>query len=224
MRLRKSRRRENAGFILPLILGGVWFTLLGFGWVFWRLAFHLGVSPSIEQGPAPPILLTDPERGASATTDVRGNLGPASVVLQNSTVDWLKDRWQAASDMHGTAIRGAHWVHVNLDRPGRVRRFLLDWETAYAEDYSLEGWYHNQRVAVYFDSQEGGSQEMRHSKSFGQSPGVKQNLPLHIIHEITCQAIDTSVKVDEIRLIVRKPFHPSWGVSLWRFQAFGHDV
>lgn len=36
----------------------------------------------------------------SVTCDTRGNLGPCSVVVQASPgSDWLKDRWQAASDM-----------------------------------------------------------------------------------------------------------------------------
>ena len=45
------------------------------------------------------------------TSSTRGNLGPPSVLNQNPPgKDWLKDRWQAASDMHGTAIKGSHWV------------------------------------------------------------------------------------------------------------------
>ena len=30
----------------------------------------------------------------SVTSDVRGNLGPPSVITSESTEDWLKDRWQ----------------------------------------------------------------------------------------------------------------------------------
>ena len=45
--------------------------------------------------------------GATVTTDTRGNLGPGSVITQKvQGNDWLKDRWQAASDMHGSAIAG----------------------------------------------------------------------------------------------------------------------
>jgi hypothetical protein len=47
-------------------------------------------------------------------TDVRGNLGPASVLLDyNHTTDWIHDRWQAASDMHGTNIHGHHSVQLD---------------------------------------------------------------------------------------------------------------
>ena len=35
------------------------------------------------------------------TADVRGNLGPIEVIKQaNPGTNWIKDRWQAASDMH----------------------------------------------------------------------------------------------------------------------------
>ena len=51
-------------------------------------------------------LTRDPR--VSATCDVRGNLGPCSVVVQETPGnDWLRDRWQAASDMGGTAIKRA---------------------------------------------------------------------------------------------------------------------
>ena len=45
-------------------------------------------------------------KGCVARCDVRGNLGECGVIL-NRGDDWLKDRWQAASDMGGTAIPGS---------------------------------------------------------------------------------------------------------------------
>ena len=50
------------------------------------------------------------------TASVRGNLGPASVVTSSRIDDWLKDRWQAAKNMQGTPISGAHWLEVDLER------------------------------------------------------------------------------------------------------------
>jgi hypothetical protein len=92
------------------------------------------------------ILLSTPEF-CRATTDVRGNLGPASVLLSSNNNDWIKDRWQAASDMHGTNIRGSHWVeleffdknHKNTTRTASVviTKVELDWEAAYADSYEL---------------------------------------------------------------------------------------
>ncbi len=104
----------------------------------------------------------------NVTTDVRGNLGPASVLIQNQTTDWIKDRWQAASDMHGTNIHGPHyvqldwsyvWVVVNgqevklrgtvtatdaIPKSGAlnviIRRVVLDWEAAYSDNYDIQIW------------------------------------------------------------------------------------
>ena len=39
-----------------------------------------------------PLLLLS--KNKSVTSDVRGNLGPPSVITSESTEDWLKDRWQ----------------------------------------------------------------------------------------------------------------------------------
>ena len=233
MRIKSNRRKASGGFAsLPsAILVVVGLGIFGFAWFIWKLAMASSVvAPNNNQNvmshsaPPPRVLLTAPERGAGAFTDVRGNLGPGSVILENRTADWLKDRWQAASDMHGTAIKGSHWVRVTLGRVVRVQSFLLDWETAYAEDYRLEGWYHNKSAVTYFDSQQAEYQSLRSSHSFGQSPGVKQKLPLHIVHEIECPAQTTSTLVEELHLFIRKPFHGGWGVSLWRFQAFGYET
>ena len=67
-----------------------------------------------------------------ATTDTRGNLGPAEVLVQsNPGTNWLHDRWQAASDMGGTAIPGHHWVEIDLGRTVTAQEAVLDWEAAY---------------------------------------------------------------------------------------------
>lgn len=79
-------------------------------------------------------------RGVEASCDVRGNLGPCSVILQDPPgTDWLKDRWQAASDMGGTAIPGAHWVIIDFKALVNVYAMVLDWETAFAKDYRIYG-------------------------------------------------------------------------------------
>ena len=104
----------------------------------------------------------------NVTTDVRGNLGPASVLIQNQTTDWIKDRWQAASDMHGTNIHGPHYVQLDwsyvmdvvngqevklrgsvtatdaIPKNGVmnviIRRIVLDWEAAYSDNYDIQIW------------------------------------------------------------------------------------
>lgn len=73
------------------------------------------------------------------TCDVQGNLGPCTVLNQDPPGnDWLVDRWQAASDMAGTAIRGTHWVQLEFDEIITASRIVLDWETSYANAYRLE--------------------------------------------------------------------------------------
>eukprot|EP00578_Thalassiosira_sp_NH16_P030203 CAMPEP_0181076400 /NCGR_PEP_ID=MMETSP1071-20121207/398_1 /TAXON_ID=35127 /ORGANISM="Thalassiosira sp., Strain NH16" /LENGTH=162 /DNA_ID=CAMNT_0023157577 /DNA_START=335 /DNA_END=823 /DNA_ORIENTATION=- len=92
------------------------------------------------------LLSRDPRVAISSST--RGNLGPSGVLNQNPPgADWLKDRWQAASDMGGTAIPGRHWVLLDFtrlleddgDAALRVDKVVLDWETAFAKDYLVQG-------------------------------------------------------------------------------------
>jgi hypothetical protein len=86
----------------------------------------------------PKLLSRSPE--VSASCDARGNLGPCEVIIQSQPgTNWLKDRWQAASDMGGTAIPGHHWVILDFKTPVIISRVQIDWETAYAKDYRLEG-------------------------------------------------------------------------------------
>ena len=127
----------------------------------------------------------------TATADVRGNLGPASVVIQKEPgADWIKDRWQAASNMHGTAIKGAHWVKLDFGRDIVVERVVLDWEAAYANQYKLEG--SNFDISdddgadkwVMFDGTDQSQEYRRTSEESGQSPGVKTKTPLHVVHTI----------------------------------------
>lgn len=76
----------------------------------------------------------------TAECDARGNLGPCSVILQNPPgSNWLTDRWQAASDMGGTAIPGHHWVILDFGRLVDVDKVIIDWETAHADEYRIEG-------------------------------------------------------------------------------------
>jgi hypothetical protein len=176
-------------------------------------------------------LLSLPTSGTRATADVRGNLGPAAVVLTVNGTDWLHDRWQAASDMHGTAIRGSHWLRLDFGRPVRLHRVVLDWETAYAEDYRLQGRRADSssssggsnETILLFDAQRLADVSRRNSHSYGQSPGVKQKLPLHVIHDISIDKLAAVAVVDQVELWIRKPFHEAWGVSLWEFQVHGYE-
>ena len=162
---------------------------------------HVSLSPAVQ--------LLSRRADVEATCDVRGNLGPCRVVIQdNPGKDWLKDRWQAASDMGGTAIPGTHWVQLDFKRIVRVQSVVLDWETAYALDYVLYGRLNeNEEWKMIYD---GGTdieksgyicddlsdfvinvrliwfllhrKGRRRSEKTGQSPGVKSIMPLHVVH------------------------------------------
>jgi len=183
------------------------------------------------------------------TSSVRGNLGSASVLNQSPPgKDWIKDRWQAASDMGGTAIKGSHWVMLDFTDLSEVyiTKIVLDWETAYAKDYIVEGRTTpppKNEVGSMDDGwctlYDGALEEYnkhdsiihRTVEEYGQSPGVKQKLPLHIVH-----TIEWTPKLDEkeatqgnehichkmkyLRVFIRKPAR-GWGVSLWQVDVFG---
>jgi hypothetical protein len=177
------------------------------------------------------VLLTTPDL-CRATADVRGNLGPVGVILNNGT-DWLKDRWQAASDMGGTAIRGSHWIRLDFIRPVVVRSARLDWETAYSDQYELQALrrdpalegvglpdakpstnsYHDQgEESSWMTLFSAPSDRIRVTRT-GRSPGVtKVPMPLHVIHEFD---LPPSVPpTAAVRLLVRGSA-TGWGVSLW---------
>jgi len=153
------------------------------------------------------------------TTDVRGNLGPASVLNQDPPgTDWIKDRWQAASDMHGTAIKGAHWVIMEFPSPITTSHIVLDWEAALSKDYKIEvNSNHDDdddEWTAVFDT----SNDFFDSQEFGQSPGVKTKTPLHIVHNITTSAEAPSFT--RLRIWIRSSAH-GWGVSLWQVDVYG---
>jgi hypothetical protein len=178
-------------------------------------------------------LLSTPHH-TQVSTDVRGNLGPASVLLNNGT-NWLKDRWQAASDMHGTAIAGTHWVQLDFtDSIVALTRIVLDWETAYSDDYKIvgvlqQGDKNENALVVLYDTAMGG-EHGRSVHEYGQSPGVAQKLPLHVIHDLQVEGAvlkaeqkkGTSPGMKSVRIEIRKPFHAGWGVSLWRVEVYGY--
>jgi len=185
------------------------------------------------------------------TSSVRGNLGPASVLNQSPPgKDWIKDRWQAASDMGGTAIKGEHWVMLDFTNLSEVyiTKIVLDWETAFAKDYRIEGrttlppdpknevgsmddgWCILYDGKLEEDNKNNMSMAHRTVEDYGQSPGVKQKLPLHIVHTIewTPELDEKETRGDNknchklkyLRVFIRKPAR-GWGVSLWQVDVFG---
>lgn len=76
-----------------------------------------------------------------ARADVRGNLADAQSVTNESVADWLKDRWQAATNMRGTPIPGPHWIEIDLQKEYPVEalsKIVIDWEDAYSDYWTLQ--------------------------------------------------------------------------------------
>ena len=163
----------------------------------------------------------------SVRADVRGNLGPVDVIVQGGN-DWLKDRWQAASNMHGKNIPGKHWIVLEFTEPIVVSKMVLDWETAYCKDYVVEGSMEaivdgekdrDNNIHTLFDGREPKDQAVRSERKFGQSPGVEQKMPLHIVHTIPNNP-QRSKPVKYLRLKILKSV-TGWGVSLWQWDVYG---
>jgi hypothetical protein len=157
--------------------------------------------PSVLMTIRPPPVLLSTINTTHITTDVRGNLGPPEVMLRGGT-DWLKDRWQAASDMHGTAIQGHHQVLLAFKFVVQVDSIVLDWEAAYSKDYLLEAamsdlvWYtlydsdvsSSSSSSQNSDHHDGGTfLALVSTEETGESPGVNFKTPLHIIHTLAQQ-------------------------------------
>ena len=168
-------------------------------------------------------------RAAMATADVHGNLGaPAVVVQEPQGTDWLKDRWQAASDMHGTAIGGQHWVKVQLAALSTVLRVRLDWESAFCDDYVLEATENVKGTDAWFplfDTRNTATLSRRTKREWGQSPGVESKVSLHIVHDLDTRPNNSgrAEPIRWVRLTMRKPAM-GWGVSLWQISLWGHCV
>ncbi len=192
--------------------------------------------------------------------------------------------------MGGTAIPGRHWVLLDFsssldtnatatigggDGGGGegddgttifVSRIVLDWETAYANDYRIEGRLDPpptspSSVEGDADDDDGGwctlydggkeddgvlvASARRTTEEYGQSPGVKRKMPLHVVHSIDfgdvahddASASDgggTAViddhdhnddgrgcrKLRYLRVYIRRPAR-GWGVSLWQVDVYG---
>lgn len=238
MRIKSSKRTQRSTVYVWIIRG---ITLILVGWfVVTRLVPAL-ISPSLSFPSVPlvkqpisnsvdsmlrqaqskstesPVLLSrNPE--VKVTTDVRGNLGPPSVMIQETPgTDWLKDRWQAASDMHGTAIPGVHWVMLEFPSPvTTISKVVLDWEAAFARDYRIEVSTDQQQWTVLFDSHH--DSDRRTSEESGQSPGVKSKTPLHIVH--TIRILEPMFAFTYVRVYIRKSAM-GWGVSLWQLDVYG---
>jgi hypothetical protein len=137
--------------------------------------------------------------------------------------------------MHGTEIKGEHWVELDFFRMREQGETfwpayaMLDWETAVSTDYVIYGRRgmedESDSWKVLFDSKK----HAYDTTTLGKSPGVKQEMPLHYIHNVTLKKrispVEVSIKekpklIDAIRIVIRSSDH-GWGVSLWQVDIYG---
>lgn len=184
---------------------------------------ELFVKPSIKLEPK----LLSRSQDVKVTADVRGNLGPIEVIKQaNPGTNWIKDRWQAASDMHGTAIKGQHWVTLEFSSRStiNVSKVVIDWEAAYAKKFRIEGKQTDDGDwCILYDGNDNSQEFRRKVIETGQSPGVKFKMPLHVIHTIDLNDISEKCpSLRYLRLFINKS-EMGWGVSIWQFDVYGTD-
>ena len=210
-RRRRTHSRSPARIAIAVLLVALFLIDVA-----WQQASPSRPSPQLRNATRPPPQLLSRHSNVKITTDVRGNLGSAAVLNQDPPrTDWIKDRWQAASDMHGTAIQGAHWVLLEFPSSVTLDHIVLDWEAALSKDYVIEysNHHHDEKWTTLFDT----NTDMYKSHEYGQSPGVKTKTPLHIVHNIT---IPHQVSVTRLRIWIRTSAHV-WGVSLWQVDVYG---
>jgi len=181
------------------------------------------------------------------------------VLLDFSQLVLVDEEIENGNDIVGDGRRGV-----------QMTKIVLDWETAFATDYCIEGRMdrpleHDSSLngvekdewCVLYDGGNANNNKQRnnelqrietqfHESSYGQSPGVKQKLPLHILHTIewTTSSLDNNDQTSEgndgsdressgpcqtttafryLRIFIRKPAR-GWGVSLWEVDVIGTIV
>ena len=151
--------------------------------------------------------------GRPASADVLGNLGPPAVITSSRNEDWLKDRWQAAKDMTGAPIPGAHWVEIDLERRCSVTRVIIDWEKAHATRYTVKG-----RSAG----------EAAHAETTTLAVGEKARVEKftsskrqHVIHDLeVVRTREIQPAVEFVRVEIDRPA-TQWGSSIWELRVYG---
>lgn len=151
------------------------------------------------------------------TSDVQGNLGPPGVVTDEKTADWLKDRWQSARNMMGDPIPGEHFLEVDLQRLCTVTKFLVDWELAWSNRYTIYGHTYSGGAAVKTNSIPGLTKlsVFRDARS--------SSMDKHVVHEMVVpHASPVSVQYRYVRLVMHGGA-TKWAPSVWRFQIYGWE-
>lgn len=137
------------------------------------------------------------------------------------------DIFVAAKNMNGEPIPGIHWVEIDLGQLYRIRKFLIDWETAFSDSWVIQG--------------KGSLDSEWREICRGENAFTVRRDKKHVIHEILFEgkevlddgfelvphSKETILKpigfpMRYVKLLIFKP-STQWGSSIWRFQIWGHD-
>jgi len=141
----------------------------------------------------------------------------------------LKTRaFVAAMNMFGEPIPGPHWIEIDLEDKYWIRKILLDWETAYSDEWVIEVKAEREDSWLKVCGGEDAKvtlidkQHRLHEVFFQPSHDIED--PAH--------ALDPMLTYGKILAPLERPFRfvrllilrPSthWGSSLWRLQLWGY--
>jgi hypothetical protein len=93
----KRQRKDQSKYVCFALLALIIFWSISAGCLWIRYQKEEKIQRGQHEQKTPKSKLLARFDNVISTADVRGNLGPASVVIQKSPGnDWIKDRWQAA--------------------------------------------------------------------------------------------------------------------------------
>lgn len=164
------------------------------------------------------------EEAYEVTASARGNLGPPRVVINKKSIDWLKDRWQAAKNMQGEPIPGKHFIEITFKEPiGFIQDITLDYETAFSSKFVITAFSRNTFSR---------SGNILTLYSYKQKNNICQTIPVdksrkqHVVYILNCdeerflqkeKSIEGNINVFKIEM----EHSTNWGVSLWNIGING---
>ena len=105
--------------------------------------------------------------------------------------------------MNGTPISGEHWVSVDLGGPHLAVSFVLDWETACADDYAVQALRDGTWVTL------------------PTTLAARTKSTQHVVDTLSVRVGRPALEAGQFRVLIRRPA-TRWGVALWRFEIWGH--
>ena len=111
---------------------------------------------------------------------------------------------------------------MDLGQACKCSRFVVDWETAFAKDYAIEGWVEQ---AADSSSSSSGRWVVLADAAAPQAGLASATSKQHVVHSLPVQRAaapeeEVAAWVSKVKLTIRRPAL-RWGASVWRFQVLG---